>query len=89
MSCYYYNGCVIDRGVRLLSRPHTRLIGEIWYGSIEARTRRTWNYGSAAGAALFCLFHGNFKQVLATLVSRDGKEKVVSQAGIGVTKLPF
>lgn len=42
-----------------------------------------------AQAALFCLFHGNFKQVLASLVSRDGKEKVVSQAGIGVTKLPF
>ena len=42
-----------------------------------------------AQAALFCLFHGNFKQVLATLVSRDGKEKIVSQAGIGVTKLPF
>jgi len=42
-----------------------------------------------AQAALFCLFHGNFKKVLATLVSRDGKEKVVSQAGIGVTKIPF
>ena len=42
-----------------------------------------------AQAALFCLFHGNLKQVLATLVARDGKEKVVSQAGIGITKLPF
>jgi len=42
-----------------------------------------------AQAALFCLFHGNLKHVLASLVARDGKDKVVSQTGCGVTKLPF
>jgi hypothetical protein len=42
-----------------------------------------------AQAALFCLFHGNLKHVLASLVARDGKNKVVAQTGGGVTKLPF
>jgi hypothetical protein len=42
-----------------------------------------------AQAALFSLFHGDLKQVLAVIMARDGREKVVSQAGIGVTKLPF
>ena len=42
-----------------------------------------------AQAALFCLYHGNLKYVLASLVAKDGVAKAVSRAGIGVTKLPF